>query len=231
MQVSIILPTYNERSNIFLLVSSIKKNLIKKAKFEIIIVDDNSPDDTGIECYKKFKNDKYVKVILNKKRIGFSESIYKGILRCSKTNIVVMDTDFTHDPILIPKMLKLINEYDIISGSRYCAGGYMQDQIHSHLSFFYNLLLKLILKTQIQDNLGGFFCISRKSLNKLPNKKIFYGYGEYFFRLLFFALKKNLTILEIPAIYRKRTRGKSKSKFIKMFYKYFVEALKLRLKN
>ena len=47
-----------------------------------------------------------------------------------------MDTDFTHDPILIPKMLKLINEYDIISGSRYCAGGYMQDQIHSHLSFF-----------------------------------------------------------------------------------------------
>ena len=51
-----------------------------------------------------------MKVILNKKRIGFSESIYKGILRCSKTNIVVMDTDFTHDPILIPKMLKLINE-------------------------------------------------------------------------------------------------------------------------
>ena len=57
--------------------SSIKKNLIKKAKFEIISVDDNSPDDTGIECNKKFKNDKYVKVILNKKRIGFSESIYK----------------------------------------------------------------------------------------------------------------------------------------------------------
>ena len=78
MQVSIILPTYNERSNIFLLVSSIKKKFNKKKiKFEIIIVDDNSPDDTGIECNKKFKNDKYVKVILNKKRIGFSESIYK----------------------------------------------------------------------------------------------------------------------------------------------------------
>ena len=141
-----------------------------------------------------------------------------------------MDTDFTHDPILIPKMLKLVKEYDIVSGSRYCAGGYMEDQLHSHASFFYNLLLKLILKTQVQDNLGGFFCIKRKSLNKLPNKKIFYGYGEYFFRLLFFALKKNLSILEIPAIYKKRKRGKSKSKFIYMFYKYFIEALKLRFK-
>ena len=75
-----------------------------------------------------------------------------------------MDTDFTHDPILIPKMLRLINEYDIISGSRYCVGGYMQDQIHSHLSFFYNLILKLILKTQIQDNLGGYFCIKKKNV-------------------------------------------------------------------
>ena len=70
----------------------------------------------------------------------------------------------------------------------------------------------MILKTHVQDNLGGYFCISKKSLNKLPNKKIFYGYGEYFFRLLFFALKKNLTILEIPAIYKKGLEGKSKIK-------------------
>tara|TARA_Y100000768_G_scaffold277306_1_gene212748 strand:- start:746 stop:1435 length:690 start_codon:yes stop_codon:yes gene_type:complete len=229
MEVTIILPTFNEKNNILLLVNLIKK-VLKKNKIEIIIIDDNSPDETGLICKNKFKKDKSVNIILNKKRIGLARSIFRGILKSSKKNIVVMDTDFTHDPILIPKMLKLVNEYDIISGSRYCAGGYMQDQIHSHLSFFYNLLLKLILKTQIQDNLGGYFCVSRKSLNKLPNKKIFYGYGEYFFRLLFFALKKNLTILEIPAIYKRRLRGKSKSNFIYMFYKYFVEAIKLRLK-
>tara|TARA_X000000950_G_C13863066_1_gene639514 strand:+ start:1227 stop:1916 length:690 start_codon:yes stop_codon:yes gene_type:complete len=229
MEVTIILPTFNEKNNILLLVNLIKK-VLKKNKIEIIIIDDNSPDETGLICKNKFKQDKSVNIILNKKRIGLARSIFRGILKSSKKNIVVMDTDFTHDPILIPKMLKLVNEYDIISGSRYCAGGYMQDQIHSHLSFFYNLLLKLILKTQIQDNLGGYFCVSRKSLNKLPNRKIFYGYGEYFFRLLFFALKKNLTILEIPAIYKRRLRGKSKSNFIYMFYKYFVEAIKLRLK-
>ena len=189
MEVTIILPTFNEKNNILLLINLIKK-VLKKNKIEIIIIDDNSPDETGLICKNKFKQDKSVNIILNKKRIGLARSIFRGILKSSKKNIVVMDTDFTHDPILIPKMLKLVNEYDIISGSRYCAGGYMQDQIHSHLSFFYNLLLKLILKTQIQDNLGGYFCVSRKSLNKLPNRKIFYGYGEYFFRLLFFCIKK-----------------------------------------
>ena len=141
-----------------------------------------------------------------------------------------MDTDFTHDPILIPKMLRLSSEYNIIIGSRYCAGGYMEDHVHSRLSYFYNLLLKIILKTQVQDNLGGYFCISKSLLNKLPQNRIFYGYGEYFFRLLFYALKINLTILEIPTIYKKRMRGKSKSNFVYMFYKYFIEALKLRFR-
>ena len=71
MEVSIILPTYNEKNNIFLLVNSIKKNL-KKYNHEIIIVDDNSPDNTGNLCLKKFSKDKSVKVISNRIRIGFS---------------------------------------------------------------------------------------------------------------------------------------------------------------
>lgn len=229
MEISIILPTFNEKNNIFLLVNSIKKYL-KKNNYEIIIVDDNSPDNTGQECLRKFKKDKSVKVFLNKKRTGFSESIFKGIKNSTKKKIIVMDTDFTHDPILIPKMLRLSSEYNIIIGSRYCAGGYMEDHVHSKLSYFYNLLLKIILKTQVQDNLGGYFCISKSLLNKLPQNRIFYGYGEYFFRLLFYALKINLTILEIPTIYKKRMRGKSKSNFVYMFYKYFIEALKLRFR-
>ena len=227
MQVSIILPTYNERKNILLLVNSIKKHL-KKHALEIIIVDDNSPDGTGSICKKKFGKNKNVFVLNNKIRTGLAKSIYEGIKVSSKNKIVVMDTDFTHNPVLISKMLRLSNEYTIISGSRYCSGGYMEEQIHSHLSYFYNLLLKLILKTQVQDNLGGFFCIDKKQLKKLPLKKIFYGYGEYYFRLLFYSLKSKFSILEIPAIYKKRTRGNSKSKFIYMFYKYFIEAIKLR---
>lgn len=227
MQVSIILPTYNEKKNILLLINSIKRQL-KNYNLEIIIIDDQSPDETGLICKKNFIKYKNIKVLINKSRIGFAKSILEGIKVATKKKIIVMDTDFTHDPKLIPTMLRLSNEYDIISGSRYCSGGYMENQIHSHLSYFYNLLLKLILKTQIQDNLGGYFCIDKKKLSKLPKEKIFYGYGEYFFRLLFYSLKLNFSILEIPAIYKSRIRGNSKSKFIHMFYKYFVEALKLR---
>ena len=202
MNVSIILPTFNEKKNILLLVNSIKKNL-KKIEYEIIIIDDNSPDKTAYVCKKEFKNNKTIKVIQNTKRLGLSESIHRGILNSSKKMIIVMDADFTHDPILIPKMLRLSNEYDIIIGSRYCAGGLMEDQIHSQLSFFYNLLLKLILKTQVQDNLGGYFCISKKNLNRLPAKKIFFGYGEYFFRLLFFSLKKKILYLKYQRYIKK----------------------------
>ncbi len=227
MQVSIILPTYNEKKNILLLINSIKRQL-KNYNLEIIIIDDQSPDETGLICKKNFIKYKNIKVLINKSRIGFAKSILEGIKVATKKKIIVMDTDFTHDPKLIPTMLRLSNEYDIISGSRYCSGGYMENQIHSHLSYFYNLILKLILKTQIQDNLGGYFCIDKKNLSKLPKQKIFYGYGEYFFRLLFYSLRLNFSILEIPAIYKSRKRGKSKSKFIYMFYKYFVEALKLR---
>lgn len=188
MKVSIILPTYNERKNILPLVNSIKKYL-NNYDYEIIIIDDNSPDQTAFECKKKFSKDKRINVIQNKIRIGLAKSILTGIKLSRNDKLVVMDTDFTHSPILIPKMLRLSKEYDIISGSRYCSGGYMEDQIHSHLSYFYNLVLKLILKTQVQDNLGGYFCIDRKKLLRLNLKKICYGYGEYYFRLLFYSFR------------------------------------------
>ena len=83
MEVSVILPTFNEKKNILLLINQIKKNL-KKNKLELIIIDDNSPDKTGLICKKKFAKDKSVKVLVNKKRIGLSESIYEGISYSSK---------------------------------------------------------------------------------------------------------------------------------------------------
>ena len=71
--------------------------------------------------------------------------------------------------------LYLIKKYDIISGSRYCAGGSMENKIHFYFSFIYNLFLRIILKTQIQDNLGGYFCIKKSKLNELSLDKIFSG--------------------------------------------------------
>lgn len=166
IKVSVILPTYNEKDNILTLINVIKK-ILKDIDFEIIVVDDNSFDKTGLICkkiYLKNKNKNKIKIIINKTRLGLSKSIYKGIVHSTKDIIVVMDTDFTHNPNLILKMLKFIRNNHIVSGSRYCKGGKMEDFIHSKLSFYYNKILKLILKTKVNDNLGGFFCIKKSTL-------------------------------------------------------------------
>lgn len=228
LSVSVILPTYNEKGNIVSLINLIKK-ILKKIQYEIILVDDNSLDQTGYICKNTFKNNRNIKIFINKSRLGLAKSIYKGIIKSSKKVSVVMDTDFTHNPNLIPIMLKNLSDYDLVLGSRYCKGGKMEDFIHSKLSFYYNKILKFILDTNIQDNLGGYFCIKKSILKSLPSDRIFFGYGEYFFRLLFFLKKKNYLILELPTFYKKRTQGKSKSRFIYMFYKYFIEAIKLKL--
>ena len=104
----------------------------------------------------------------------------------------------------------------------------MENQLHGKLSYYYNIMLKFILKTNINDNLGGYFLIKRDLLNKLEFDKIFYGYGEYFFRLLYFGKINKAKIIEIPAVYKQRLYGKSKSNFLTMLFKYFYAAVKLR---
>lgn len=228
MDLSIILPTYNEKNNIVNLVNQILEVIKNIENKEIIIVDDNSPDGTYLTCKTAFEKNSEIKILLRENNRGLANSIIEGIKASNGKNIIVMDTDFTHDPKMIPQLIYLNKLYDIISCSRYCAGGVMKNKIHFYLSFIFNLLLRIILKTQIQDNLGGYFCIKKTVLDNLPIDKIFFGYGEYFFRLLYFAQKKKYTIIEIPAFYSLRREGKSKSNFLLLLYKYFFEAVKLR---
>ena len=231
MEISIILPTYNEKDNIVSLVKTIKK-LDLEQSFEILIIDDNSPDGTYQFSKDNLLNEQNVKIVLRKKNRGLAFSIKDGIERSIGNLVIVMDTDFTHDPILIKKMISLSSQYEIISGSRYIPGGSMENQLHGKLSYYYNIMLKFILKTNINDNLGGYFLIRKELLNKLEFDKIFYGYGEYFFRLLYFSKIKKAKIIEIPAVYKQRLHGKSKSNFLAMLFKYFYAAVKLRfIKN
>ena len=227
MEISIILPTYNEKDNIVRLVETIKKLNLEQT-FEILIIDDNSPDGTYQFSKDNLHNEKNVKIVLRKNIRGLAFSIKEGIEKSAGEHVIVMDTDFTHDPILIKKMISLRSEYEIISGSRYIPGGSMENQLHGKLSYYYNIMLKFILKTNINDNLGGYFLIKRDLLNKLEFDKIFYGYGEYFFRLLYFSKIKNAKIIEIPALYKQRLYGRSKSNFLAMLFKYFYAAVKLR---
>jgi dolichol-phosphate mannosyltransferase len=228
MKVSVILPTYNEAGNIVELIREIISHMPGDWAYEIIVVDDNSPDGTYQVVKTAFDGNKAVIPVLRTKDRGFAKSIRAGIEIAQGEQILVMDTDFTHDPVEIPRLLYIGKIYDIVSGSRFCSGGNMQDVQHYIASMLYNWVLRLVLHTQVQDNLGGYFTIKKEKLMQLPFDKIFFGYGEYFFRVLHFAKQNRMTIVEIPALYRVRHLGSSKSNFLRMLLTYFGAAIRLK---
>ena len=228
---SIILPTYNEKDNIIILVNRIIKLLNNYPSKEIIIVDDSSPDNTYSLVKNKFKKKKFIKIFLRKKEFSLAKSIGYGIKKSRGRLIIVMDADMTHNPNLIKRLINRSRKYDLVSGSRYIEGGSMYSFFHHSFSLIFNFFLEILLRTKMKDNLGGYYCVRRKVLKKLDFNKIFYGYGEYYFRLLFYLGKNKISMTEIPAYYQKRNFGESKSNFFWLLFKYSLEAMILRLKN
>lgn len=227
-KVSVVLPTYNESGNIVRLVRLVTDSIPPGWDYEILVVDDNSPDDTLGAVARAFGDDVHVVGVLRTEDRGFAKSIRSGIERATGDQIVVMDSDLTHDPIEIPKLLHVGRVYDLVSGSRFCAGGRMVDTKHYLLSMAYNFMLRLLIRTQVQDNLGGYFTARRETLLALPLDEIFFGYGDYYFRLLHFVQKSGLSIVEVPAAYLLRSEGKSKSNWARMFVTYTAGAIRLK---
>jgi dolichol-phosphate mannosyltransferase len=227
-RLSIILPTYNEVGNIAPLVRAIQAAIPQGMDYEVLIMDDCSPDGTYEAVRREFAHDVRVKPVLRMHDRGFAKSIREGIERATGERVIIMDSDFTHDPREIPRLLHVGEMYDMVSGSRFCAGGRMIDATHYVISMLYNWMLRLVLRTQVQDNLGGYYTARRFSLLALPLDEIFYGYGEYYFRLLHFAQSARMSIIEIPAEYVPRTTGKSKSNWLRMLATYTMAAVQLK---
>lgn len=228
--VSVVLPAFNEVDNIVELVRDVAAVIPDAYAYEIVVVDDDSPDGTYRLVCEVFAGEPRVKAVRRTRDRGLAKSIRAGIEQVSGDYIVVMDTDFTHDPREIPNLLHVVQICDIASGSRFCAGGRMSDTRHYLMSLVYNWMLRIVLRTQIQDNSGGFFVARRDALFSLPFDEIFFGYGDYFFRLLHFAQKAHLKVIEIPAEYLTRSHGQSKSRWLSMFVRYTQAAIRLRLR-
>ena len=230
MTVSIILPTYNEAENIVPLIERLKSKIPSAVPYEIIVVDDNSPDGTFAVLLEAY-SDPFVIPVLRTRDRGLAKSIRAGIERSTGSHILVMDTDFTHSPDVLPQMLHLAQVYDLVVGSRFCSGGGMADVPHYLASMAFNWMLRIVLRTQVQDSLSGFFAIKRSSLSSLPLDAIFCGYGDYFFRLLFYAQRNGSSIIEMPVVYDDRSKGQSKSVFWRLLFSYTAALLRLRLKR
>ena len=230
MDVSVILPTYNERGNIILLVEAIQEELGRAGiSYEVVIVDDNSPDGTAHSARERFEGDPRIRLFVRTEGRGLATAIAYGIRQAGGDCVAVMDTDFNHDPAMLPQMVKFLEYYDIIIGSRFTMGGGMDEQWRYYASFIFNFFVRLILRTQIQDNLCGFFTMRREKLLGMDLERVFQGYGEYFMHLLFLAWKKGYTMLEVPTFYHLRRHGKSKSRFFHMLYSYTLAAIRVRL--
>jgi dolichol-phosphate mannosyltransferase len=231
MKVSVVLPTYNEAENIVALVKDVHTHIPLEWEREIIVVDDNSPDGTLETAREAFKENTDVVLILRTEDRGLAKSLRAGLERATGDRVIAMGADFTHGPSDIPKMLQVSGAYDIVVGSRFCAGGNMHSTVHYIASLYYNRMIRVFLRTQVQDNLGGYFVMSREKLNQLPFDRIFYGYGDFFFRLLYHAQKRGFTIVEVPAFYNARRAGRSKSNFGKLLLSYTIAVLRLVLER
>jgi len=228
--ISVILPTFNERQNICPLIYSLCKELTD-FNFEIIVVDDNSLDGTFKEAEKHFSGNDKVRLFLRTSEKGLAKSIRFGIEMSKGDFIAVMDTDFNHEPHMIPQMIYHIEHYDMVIGSRFASGGRMQDQKRYICSFLFNILIRIAIRSQVQDNLSGFFVIRRDALNELKFNIVFEGYGDYFFKLIYFVLQRKRLVLEIPVFYKNRSMGKSKTNFLKVLLQYTSSLLLFYFKN
>jgi dolichol-phosphate mannosyltransferase len=232
IRASVILPTYNESGNIVKLVEEVRKELAKeRINNEVIIVDDDSPDNTGLLAQKYFSNDPAVRVVIRKNEKGLATAIRRGLEVAVGEIVVVMDTDFNHPPKLVPKLIKKCGKYDLVIGSRFVKGGGMSNKLREFLSRLFNLLVILIIQSPAKDNLSGLFAMKYYELSRLNYDRIFLGYGDYFIRLIYLANKQGNIISEIPVYYNEREYGESKTQFLKIFKDYLAATLAVRFKN
>jgi len=234
MHVSVVLPTYCERKNIVDLIDAIEAEAAPCADcLQIVVVDDDSPDGTAEIVRQRMSQTGPVRIDLHVRteERGLASAIKYGLQQCEGDVVVVMDTDFNHDPKMIPQMIDLLKYYDIIIGSRFVMGGGMEEELRYKFSFLYNLFIRVTIRTQIQDNLSGFFAMRRDKLMTLDLDRIFRGYGEYFIRLLYLAWRRNYKMLEVPVFYVLRRHGQSKSRFLHMLRDYTLCVLSLWLKR
>lgn len=225
--VSVIIPTYNEKENIIPLLESLKTILSSaKLSYELLVVDDNSPDGTGKLASLYAQKNSYVRVFIRTKNHGLGSAILHGIRKSRGDIIVGMDADFNHDPLVIPHMIKKLKTCQLVVGSRFVRHGGMEDKLRFVPTYIFNLFLRSI-GFPIMDNTSGFYAIKKTDLVLLNLAAIYYGYGDYHLRLVFRAKKAGFKICEIPVYYKKRIYGKSKSRLFSMFFSYAHEAYRL----
>jgi dolichol-phosphate mannosyltransferase len=210
-EVSVVVPTFNERDNVIALFRKLETALAGRA-WEVIYVDDNSPDGTWDVVRALAREDSRVRCIRRIGRRGLSGACIEGILASSAPCAAVIDADLQHDETQLPKMLALLQggEADLVVGSRYVEGGSADsfDKQRAGFSMLATSLAKKLLRVEVADPMSGFFMIRRDRFEQLAPQLSTQG-----FKILLDIVataRGSLRIKEIPYTFGSRLHGESK---------------------
>ncbi|MFA7307712.1 MAG: glycosyltransferase family 2 protein [Hyphomicrobium sp.] len=211
-RVSIVVPTYCEAENVAPTIAAIERALGTIA-WEIIFVDDDSPDGTVAAVRTLGEHDGRVRVIRRVGRRGLAGAVIEGMMASAADTVAVIDADLQHDEALLPKMLDAIESgnADLVIATRYAqsgnAGGGFS-KLRRNASTFATRLSNLLIKTNVSDPMSGFFMIRRDAIDGIAPNLATGG-----FKLLLDILASapaNLKIVEMPYQFRPRQLGTSK---------------------
>lgn len=211
IELSIIVPTYNEHPNVIPMVASLEAAL-GKFRWEVIFVDDDSPDGTASQIREVARRDPRVRVLQRVGRRGLSSAAIEGILASSAPFCAVIDGDLQHDEKLLVTMLETIikEDLDVVSGSRYVEGGGLGDwhESRARISRFATRLSRMVLHADLTDPMSGFFMIRRSAFEKRMHNLS--GIGFKILLDIFASSKEKLRYRELPYEFRTRQAGESK---------------------
>ena len=211
LELSVVIPTYKERQNVAPLIAALEAAL-QGVNWEVIFVDDHSPDHTADAVRALALSNPRVRIIERVGRRGLSSACIEGMMASPAPYLAVMDADMQHDETVLPEMLRLLqsDNLDIVVASRRAAGGSMGEfaQKRVRLSDLGSRVSKLVCHCDVTDPMSGFFMLDsrffRASVSRLT------GTG---FKLLVDILASSLTpprIAEVPYRFRNRFAGESK---------------------
>jgi len=213
MKPVVIVPTYNERDNIDILLDEL---LSLPVNLSVINVDDNSPDGTGeaSDAWAVRYPDQ-VQVVHRAGKLGLGTAYIAGFKRAFEAGfdrIMTMDADFSHHPRYIPSLIDLSRERDLVIGSRYVPGGGTLNcsARRKVLSRGANTFAKVMLGLHAKDCTAGFRCYRREVLQAIDLDSIRSNGYSFLIEMIFYVQRRDFTIGEVPIIFEDRRRGTSK---------------------
>ena len=212
MTALVIVPTYNERANLPVLVSA----LMALADVRVLVVDDQSPDGTGEVAdglARRFPG--RVEVLHRTGRRGLGRSYIDGIKKAIAEPVDVicqMDADLSHDPQHLPDLVAATADADVVLGSRYIPGGAIVNWPPRRrlLSRFANLYIRAVTRLSARDCTSGYRCWRRAALASLPLDRFFSDGYSFLVEMLFVAARRGCRIAEVPITFVERREGESK---------------------